>query len=1480
MLTRTLASFVILLLIASSPMFAQPATGFPPFGSFSGGGGDAVDNANLDVHLSVPVISKAGRGVPFAYSLSFDSSVWVPVTSGSSKAWAPVSNWGWSPVTSADTGWFTYTTLQEQCVQYYGPPVVYYYWNAYYNFTYFDPSGTAHPVPNLQVNGGQSGTCGYGGGNNASAQTTDGSGYTITAQASGTGMSAYATDASGTSYFPMASPGLVEDSNGNYVSFSTTGSTTTFTDTLGTTALTAVSGNPTKLSYTNPQGGTSYYYVYLTSKTVQTAFGCSGISEFGPTAVNLVTSISRPDGTSYSFTYEATPGHPNNVTGRIASITLPTGGTINYTYSGGNNGITCADGTTATLTRQTPDGTWTYAHTEPTSPSPWTTTITDPQGGVTSLSFQGTQASGVPVTNALYEVQRTVNLGSNGTLTVNTCYNGSPSPCTTTAVATPITQVAVTRTAPSTTTSSVQSKTVSSYNNPTGLIAEVDEYDYGTSSTSPQPGNLVRKTTTSYANLGQGILNRPSQVTVYNSGGGVAAQTNYSYDQTGTVATSGTPQHIAGYTVRGNPTTIQQWSSSSASLSRTYTYFDTGNVQTATDINGAQAQTTYTYGACGNSFVTNIALPPSLPVSLSTQATWNCTGGVLTSTTDANGKTTTTNYTDANFWRPTSTVDPTNATTTVSYAVSPFAVERALNFNGTTSTVDGRTTLDGLGRTHVSQQKQSQTGSNYDSVETDYDSVGRPARVTVPYQAAAGGTNSSAPATTTTYDALNRPLVVTDGGGGTTTYAYNQNDVLVTVGPAPSGENTKRRQLEYDGLGRLTSVCEIITTGSGTCGQNVAQNGFWTKYTYDTLNNLHTVTQNAQSSSTQTRTFLYDWLSRKTSEQTPETSQVAYSLTYDTDSTCGTSSGDLVKRIDPVGNTICYAYDALHRVTALTYPSGSYSGVTPAKHYVYDSATVNGTAMANAKGRLAEASTGSSKTTDLGFSYSARGDLTDVYQSSPNSGGYYHTNAAYWANGLVNTLSVPGLSTFTYNPDGEGRINSVQAGSAYLVSSTQYNNYQSGWLPQVVTLGSADSDTMTFDTNTGRTTQYKATINGSSATGSLTWNSNGSLGQLQISDPFNSANSQTCTYARGDVSRISKVDCGSGNWGQTFSYDAFGNITKTQTESKGTSFSPGYSSTTNQMLCTGCYYDANGNLTQDGTSGNKYTWDAEGLLSTFNGGTALVYDALGRRVEQTNASGTREILYGPDGSKLALMNGQAIAQAFIGLSGGTTAVYSGSTLGWYRHPDWLGSSRIASTPNRTVYYDGEASYSPFGESPTETGNIDHNFTGQNQDLTSVLYDFPAREYHPGEGRWISPDPAGAAAADPTLPQSWNRYAYVMNDPMTNVDPDGLMHQDENGNWIADPKDFLGGGGGSTFNITGLGFAPQGPSVYVSYSINPSLWDLLPLPGPAGIGNGGSAAAKAPGETVAAGNPQRLVCGGTAYVLAGNPANVGKQGFLE
>src|SRR5271157_847506 len=135
------------------------------------------------------------------------------------------------------------------------------------------------------------------------------------------------------------------------------------------------------------------------------------------------------------------------------------------------------------------------------------------------------------------------------------------------------------------------------------------------------------------------------------------------------------------------------------------------------------------------------------------------------------------------------------------------------------------------------------------------------------------------------------------------------------------------------------------------------------------------------------------------------------------------------------------------------------------------------------------------------------------------------------------------------------------------------------------------------------------------------------------------------------------------------------------------------------------------------------------------------------------------------------MNGQSLLKTFVPLPGGATAVYGGTTLAWYRHPDWLGSSRIASTATtRAVYYDG--AYSPLGEIVGETGTTDRNFTGQNQDMATDLYDFMYRQYHATQGRWIQPDPAGAASADPTNPQTWNRSAYVHNSPLTNIDPDG------------------------------------------------------------------------------------------------------------
>ena len=172
---------------------------------------------------------------------------------------------------------------------------------------------------------------------------------------------------------------------------------------------------------------------------------------------------------------------------------------------------------------------------------------------------------------------------------------------------------------------------------------------------------------------------------------------------------------------------------------------------------------------------------------------------------------------------------------------------------------------------------------------------------------------------------------------------------------------------------------------------------------------------------------------------------------------------------------------------------------------------------------------------------------------------------------------------------------------------------------------------------------------------------------------------------------------------------------------------------------------------------------------------SLAYDASGNMIEQTNGSATTQIVYAPDGTKLALMNGtSALVKAFVPLTGGATAVYNSTGLAGYRHSDWLGSARLTSSSASPTQATSETAYGPFGEVYWSSGTPDPSFTGMNQDAdpNSGIYDFPAREYEM-EGRWPSPDPLGIGAVDPTDPQSWNRYAYVRNSPLSLTDPNGM-----------------------------------------------------------------------------------------------------------
>jgi RHS repeat-associated protein len=499
---------------------------------------------------------------------------------------------------------------------------------------------------------------------------------------------------------------------------------------------------------------------------------------------------------------------------------------------------------------------------------------------------------------------------------------------------------------------------------------------------------------------------------------------------------------------------------------------------------------------------------------------------------------------------------------------------------------------------------------------------------------------------------------------------------------------------------------------------------------------------------------------------------------------------------------------------------------------VYDSATYNSTAMSNAKGQLAEAYTGSStsKTTDEFFSYSVRGELTDTWECTPHSGtngcasvgNYYHVTASFWANGALNTLSsnITGVPTQTYGVDPMGRTASVSAGSGQNpVTSTSYNlsTFTYG-----VTFGSGDSDQFNLDPNTGRMTKYTFNMGTYSDAGQTAWNPNGSLASLQITDTIpNTTDTQTCSYTHDDLARIASVGCANGStnkWNQNFTYDAFGNITKT-TSGPGIAFQPTYSTASNWITALpgiNTTTDNNGQMTYDGT--HNYTWDAEGKMLSLDTIT-LTHDALGRMVEN-NVSGTyTQIVYGTAGNEFATMNGQTLVKAFIPLPA-AIAVYTSTGLASYRHADHLGSSRLATTPSRTM--SSSTAYAPYGEPYAQAGATDLSFTGQDQDTVSGTYDFLARKYNPVQGRWLSPDPAGLGAANPETPQSWNRYAYVQNNPMSLIDPLGLdcIYIYDNGTYYNTGGDCLSSSDDGIYvdgTVTSVGLWTDTGDVTINYT---------------------------------------------------------------
>jgi RHS repeat-associated protein len=895
-----------------------------------------------------------------------------------------------------------------------------------------------------------------------------------------------------------------------------------------------------------------------------------------------------------------------------------------------------------------------------------------------------------------------------------------------------------------------------------GNVTQVKNYNYGNTTTPARTSNYTYLASSTYTSLYMYNLLELATVT----DGTNSAQLTYNlYDQPGSGGSiTGTlwDSTVTGR-VRGNLTESMP---PSASVNY-WTYDGGGNVVTAT-VNGVTT-------AASTTSTTNFAAPSQLSVGTATAALTYSTFLGFASGTGQNGDYASVSY--DSYGRPTGATSPFGAATSYTYNAGPYS---STNPATVTTTTNGRwtlTTLDGFGRSI-----QVQTGygtTTLSSSESVYapcacSPLGKLTSQTTPH--APGPALST---TTYSYDGIGRTLQKATAGSdtsGTTTYSYAGN-VITTTDPAGVW-----KQFTMDPFSNLLQVTEPNPA-------NPTGSTFVTNYTYDVMNHLTQVSMTRPTGS-QTRTFNYYSSTNVVnanlqSATNPENGTVSY--TYN-------SYNKVATKTDAKGQQVVYTYDTYGRLTEVQrYPQGIASGedVCQQEDYSYDTNPYDSTYSQYATGRLTAVlyylGTGSPGngscpgTTFIDmYSYSVPGEKTGkllrVIRSSQNVD--LNSTYTYDNEGRMLTIQYPNSGT-TSSPvtgpnlgwayDTMGRLNTMTdlAAGASIITGTTY-----GPSNQMLTMtgaggaGGPSSETRTYNSMV-QLTQLTVT-NSAGYVVNMTYTFSSTQNNGKITSQSDAISGETVQYTYDSLNRLASAQSTSGSWGQSYSYDGFGNLTgQTVTAGSAPAYSAVFNAATNQPSGYGVA-DANGNMNGFGNYdvANQFIGQYGNFQYSYAPGNKRVW----RGVWTSGTLTTDEVTFwSPSGQKLATYQMTLSGTQWYAAQTGTN-YYFGSKL-IKNAGGYVGADRLGSIGH----------FYPWGqEKPSATTNGTEKFTGYFRDAETGL-DYAKNRYHnPGTGRFLTPDPYMAtptSATSPTDPGSWNRYAYVGGDPINRKDPTGRDYCD-------------------------------------------------------------------------------------------------------
>ena len=637
-------------------------------------------------------------------------------------------------------------------------------------------------------------------------------------------------------------------------------------------------------------------------------------------------------------------------------------------------------------------------------------------------------------------------------------------------------------------------------------------------------------------------------------------------------------------------------------------------------------------------------------------------------------------------------------------------------------------------------------------------------------------------------DALGRNIKVITPDSAIIKTDYSGNTVTVT------DQAGKKRRSVTNALGQLTRVDEPNDAGQLDVSGSPVQS---TNYSYNILNNLTTVSQGVQ-----TRTFSYNSLSRLLSATNPESGLINYQ--YD-------ANGNLTQKTDARQVVTNYTYDNLNRVLSRSYsaPTGlpNYQ-TTPNVAYTYDDVNVP-----FSKGKLTKVSSTVSET-----KYTAFDNVGRMLASQQITDGQtYNSSYLYNLSGALLEETYPSgrVVKNTLSTDGDlAKVESKKNASDY------FRNYATSF----VYTASGAVASMRLGNGKFETTQFNSRFQpvqiglGNSTTDTSLWRVSYEFGELQtnglVDSAKNSGNvakqtiivpnvgsnqgftaSQVFTYDSLDRLKQAKEVVGSETkWQQTFLDDRYSNRR----------FDASQTTTLNQQLSTnltnptadeqnnkfkeqdGYFYDLSGNLTQD-AFGNRFHYEADGKTAKFfntsnntsQPDAVYSYDGESKRIKKIVGNITTIFVYDAMGKMVAEYSNE---------SANPTPIITYITQDDYDNPRVMTNSTGQVVQRRDYMPFGEELIAGYGNRTEALGytanQVRQGFAGQQKDDETGFNYFGERYYSSAHGRFTSPDTlmASGGAANP---QTWNRYAYVVNNPVAYIDFNGQLKRDKNGKVITE-----------------------------------------------------------------------------------------------